>query len=150
MRRFLCYSGRGNRCHHVHCTCLRGHYIDTYNTEQEIKTSNLNTLGDQNLNTSKENPQAHPNNSSRKSQCDYCLLFTFPLQQEVATEAALTLVSHTVVLAVHTHSVFFCGTLRNPGFNLERERCTLIPNLSCDNKKYIIKTKISDTYNVGI
>lgn len=45
-------------------------------------------------------------------------LVTFPVQQEVATEAALTLVPHAVVLAIYTHSTFFCGTLRHPVLNL--------------------------------
>lgn len=50
-------------------------------------------------------------------------LVTFPLQQEVATEAALTLVPHAVVLAIHTHSTLFCGTLSHPVLNLiKRQR----------------------------
>lgn len=44
-------------------------------------------------------------------------LLTLPLQQKVATEAALTLVPHTVVLAIHTHSILFCWTLRHPVLN---------------------------------
>lgn len=45
-------------------------------------------------------------------------LLALPLQQEVATKAALTLVPHTVVLATHTHGILFCGTLRHPVLNL--------------------------------
>lgn len=44
-------------------------------------------------------------------------LFTLSLQQEVATEAALTFVPYAVVLAIHTHGIIFCGTLRNPFLN---------------------------------
>lgn len=50
-------------------------------------------------------------------------LLTLPLQQEVATEAALTLVADAVVLAVHTHGVLLCGPLGNPFLNLfEKQR----------------------------
>lgn len=51
------------------------------------------------------------------------LLLTLPLQQEVATEAALTLVADAVVLAVHTHGVLLCGPLGHPFLNLfEKQR----------------------------
>lgn len=45
-------------------------------------------------------------------------LLTLPLQQEVATEAAFALVPHAVVLAIHAHSVLFCGPLRHQILNL--------------------------------
>lgn len=48
----------------------------------------------------------------------YYSLIALPLQQEEPTEAALTLVPHAVVLAIHTHSILFCGTLRHPVLNL--------------------------------
>lgn len=54
-------------------------------------------------------------------------LVTLPLQQEVATEAALTLVPHTVVLTIHTHSIFFCGTLGNPVLNLLEGKIKIDP-----------------------
>lgn len=46
------------------------------------------------------------------------LLLTLPLQQEVATEAALTLIPHTVVLTAHTHSTVLSGAFCCPLFNL--------------------------------
>lgn len=46
------------------------------------------------------------------------LLLTLPLQQEVATEAALTLIPHTVVLTAHTHSIFLSRAFCCPLFNL--------------------------------
>lgn len=63
-------------------------------------------------------------------------LVTLSLQQEVATEAALTLVPHTVVLAIHTHSILFCGTLRHPVLNLlEGQRKTDPWNLTKSKNK---------------
>lgn len=44
-------------------------------------------------------------------------LVTLPMQQEVAIEAALALVPLAVVLAIHTHSILFRGTLRHPVLN---------------------------------
>lgn len=46
------------------------------------------------------------------------LLGAFPIQEEVAMEAALTSVPIAVVLAVHTHSFIFTRTFCYPGFNL--------------------------------
>lgn len=45
-------------------------------------------------------------------------LLTLPLQQEVATEAALTLIPNTVVLTAHTHSIVLSRALCCPLFNL--------------------------------
>lgn len=58
-------------------------------------------------------------------------LVTFPVQQEVATEAALTLVPHAVVLAIYTHSTFFCGTLRHPVLNLIKVQKEKTKETSC-------------------
>lgn len=46
------------------------------------------------------------------------LLLTLPLQQEVATEAALTLIPKTVVLTAHTHSIVLSRAFCGPLFNL--------------------------------
>lgn len=46
-------------------------------------------------------------------------LFTLPQQQEVASEAVVTLVAHAVVLAVHTDHVILRGALGNPLDNLQ-------------------------------
>lgn len=45
-------------------------------------------------------------------------LFTLLLQQEEAAEAALTLVSNAVVLAVDAHGALLGGTLRHPVLDL--------------------------------
>lgn len=45
-------------------------------------------------------------------------LFALPLQQEVSTQAALTLISHTVVLTGYAHSVVLSRTFCSPLFNL--------------------------------
>lgn len=45
-------------------------------------------------------------------------LGAFPVQEEVAVQAALTSVSVAVVLAVHTHSFIFTRPFCHPGFNL--------------------------------
>lgn len=46
-------------------------------------------------------------------------LFTLSLQQEVATKAALTLVTNAVVLTVHTHSIILSRAFHYPGDDLE-------------------------------
>lgn len=49
-------------------------------------------------------------------------LFTLSLQQEVAAKAALTLVTDTVVLTFHTHSIILSRAFRYPGDDL-KETC---------------------------
>lgn len=47
-------------------------------------------------------------------------LLTLPLQQEVATKAALTPIPYAVVLTIYTYSILLCRTLRHPGLNAVR------------------------------
>ena len=58
----------------------------------------------------------------RRSQARLHLLGAFPVEEEVAVEAALTLIPVAVILAVHTHSLIFAGTLCRPVFNLAKGR----------------------------
>lgn len=84
-------------------------------------------------------------------------LVTFPVQQEVATEAALTLVPHAVVLAIYTHSTFFCGTLRHPVLNLIKVQKEKTKETSLLFFAYLLFTynhknasRMADTYAVGV
>lgn len=51
----------------------------------------------------------------------FYLLGAFPIQEEVAMEAALTFVPVAIILAVDTHSFVFTRTLCHPVFNLAKE-----------------------------
>lgn len=51
----------------------------------------------------------------------FYLLGAFPIQEEVAMEAALTFVPVAIILTVDTHSFIFTRTLCHPVFNLAKE-----------------------------
>lgn len=69
-------------------------------------------------------------------------LHTNPLQQEVAAEAALTLVPNTVVLAVHTHSVLLRRTLRHPFLNLLEKRRQISSSNSTMRAQTALSTEV--------
>lgn len=110
-----CCFDRGNPYHRVHCMYLRGRYTDTWDEEKDNNPQQESHL-----------IQAICENSSVIFEFKSYSLFTLSLQQEVATKTAFTFVPQTVVLAVHTHSILFCGTLRHPIRNLvKRQRMRL-------------------------
>lgn len=62
-----------------------------------------------------------PSEQGKGPRPPFHLLGALPVQEEVAVEAALTLVPIAIILAAHTHCLVFTRTLCHPVFNLVKE-----------------------------